>query len=413
MSEQTTTPPTTGQGEGQSSPPAINTPSANQETTGENQQGRGNYRGGNRGPRTRGRQGRNQAPATIFNGDNPEVGAVIGIRAENSKNSFKNFQEKLARYVMSEYEYGRDIVAVVKTVDDFNIEEKEPSEPGPTTDASGAAVPVSTSSTTWRRYEMEYKEFLSRARQFEENKAKLYSLVLGQCTHALRAELKGLEEYEDQDSDFNCVWLLQQVKLISSGVEQRVQNPYESIFLLMRSLVNMRQGEHETCDAYATRFRDMIHTIELAGISCTVHESLLEHELKKEDLTTATASDEAIAEATEKTMENFKAVLMLENADPKRFKGLWNDLRSDMAKGTDVFPTTQVATFDLLNHWDVINNRGSRNRTRGPPELHGRQFYQGAELPEPDVDRVRGSDGRLIPHIKCFTCNKYGHYSDN
>ena len=166
--------------------------------------------------------------------------------------------------------------------------------------------------------------------------------------------------------------------------------------------------------SHARHMPHLIQTVELVGVECTVYSSLHEHELKKVGINPITATDNEKNKATRTSMESFKMILMLENADPKCFRGLWTNIRNDMAKGIDVFPTTQVGTFDLLNHWTTIkkwtNNRNPRQLTQCLG-LNGRQFTQtdGGQ----DGEAVCSMDERYMPHIRCFRCNSNGHYTDH
>ena len=93
--------------------------------------------------------------------------------------------------------------------------------------------------------------------------------------------MKELEDYEDRDSDFDVLWLLTHINLIISGVEQRTQNTYELAFTLIQNLVNLRQQEHESTEAYMDRFRQSVQTLEFAGFNLFEHSSLKNIELKK------------------------------------------------------------------------------------------------------------------------------------
>ena len=123
-------------------------------------------------------------------------------------------------------------------------------------------------------YKILYNEYLARKNHLTNNQGSLYSLIKGQCTPALVAELKGLDDFEDRDSDFDVLWLLTQINLVVSGVEQRTQNTYELAFTLIRNLVNLLQQEHETTEAYMDRFRESIQTLEFAGLNLFEHSSL-------------------------------------------------------------------------------------------------------------------------------------------
>ena len=224
------------------------TPGANNETNEErttnNSQNNNNTRNRSHGSGTG-----NTFRISNFKGEVTEVGAVIGTKSENrNKDSMTMFQEKISSYVMRTYKKGRDIVPLIKKIEDVDITKWKPTTP--TIPTGAKEIPAAD----MLEYKLLYNEFLARKNQLADNKGSLYSLIKGQCTPALIAELNGLDNYEDKDADFDVLWLLTQVNLIVSGVEQRTQNPYELAFTLIRSLVNLRQQEHKSIEAYMDRF---------------------------------------------------------------------------------------------------------------------------------------------------------------
>ena len=52
------------------------------------------------------------------------------------------------------------------------------------------------------------KQFVSREYVLRSNMEKLYGLLWGQCSSALQATIKGINEYEDKSDDFDIIWLL-------------------------------------------------------------------------------------------------------------------------------------------------------------------------------------------------------------
>jgi len=162
-----------------------------------------------------------------FRGEVPEVGAVIETKSENrTKDSMKLSQNKIASYVLREYKKGRDIITIIKKIEEVDISKWKPAAPTST----GGKIPESE----MMEYKLLYNKYLTRKSTLEDNKGSLHSLVKGQCTPSLLSELKGLDEYEEKDADFDVVWLLTQINLIVSGVEQRTQNAYELAFMLLK-----------------------------------------------------------------------------------------------------------------------------------------------------------------------------------
>ena len=134
-----------------------------------------------------------------FKGEVAEVGAVIRTKSQNqTKDSMTLFQEKIVSYVIREYKKGRDIVPLIKKIEEVNTTKWKPTTP---TAATRKEVPAAE----MLEYKLLYKEYLSRKNQLTDNQGSLYSLIIGQCTPALIAELKGLDEFENKDEDFDVL----------------------------------------------------------------------------------------------------------------------------------------------------------------------------------------------------------------
>ena len=57
-----------------------------------------------------------------FKGEVSEVGAVIGTKSENrTKELMTLLQEKISSYVMREYKKGRDIIPLIKKIEEVDI----------------------------------------------------------------------------------------------------------------------------------------------------------------------------------------------------------------------------------------------------------------------------------------------------
>jgi len=164
-------------------------------------------------------------------------------------------------------------------------------------------------------------------------------------------------------------------------------------------------------DAYLNRFREAVQTLEFAGIKIFDHDGLTKLETKRilalAGQITATADQKTKTKET--AAEAFKAVCLLENADPKRFLSLFNDLRKDMIKKLDNFPKNVVEGFDMLNRWKPTY-RMVTDRYR-PNTRVGYMYAQRAGPPQ-GTTLVPGKDGSTRP-FQCYSCNAWGHISPN
>ena len=49
----------------------------------------------------------------------------------------------------------------------------------------------------------------------------MYRIIFGQCTEALKSEIKGDDKYKDKEMDLNTLWIMQKVKQISAGINTK------------------------------------------------------------------------------------------------------------------------------------------------------------------------------------------------
>ena len=68
----------------------------------------------------------------------------------------------------------------------------------------------------------EIDSYVKRSQQYRQNKAKMYSVALGQCTEATKNRLEGDETYEDIDVDYDVIRLLQLIKSTTYSYESKL-----------------------------------------------------------------------------------------------------------------------------------------------------------------------------------------------
>lgn len=245
---------------------------------------------------------------------------------------------------------------------------------------------------------------MTRGDTFEENKLKMFGLVIGQCTTALCASLKGEEKYDEKNRKFDAEWLLRTVKKITAGVDSK-RNTALSLHKQILMFMAMRQGATESDDDFLTRFNARAESLELAGgghIFCSPDI------LKK-------AIEHVTTEEIKEEKERFKAICFLARADETQYGSLMDDLKQSVIRGHDEYPTTLAGAYDLLvcttrqgsMTYKLHNKRGQfgKNNSRNFT------FAQRSGDTQRDTDLVPGTDGVTHPGITCYGCNKTGNYS--
>jgi len=148
------------------------------------------------------------------------------------------------------------------------------------------------------------KRYLDREETLQNNVIKIYRIVYGQCTAALKSTIKGDSEYKVKAACFNSLLLLNKVKIIMASVDTKA-NTALTLHEQILSFFNMQQGTIKTEDDYFTRFTAKATNLEFSGgkhIFCSP-------QLLKQEVHMA-APDEV-----EKEAEHFRAICFMLRAD--------------------------------------------------------------------------------------------------
>ena len=384
-------------------------------TTGPTTSNTGNGTPGNRTRDTdrRNPRGRPRGIPNTFTGAQPTVGAVIGTKEENGpKNSFEAFQDAIMAYVSEKYSKGTDLAPTIRDLKAVDISGEEP-DMVLEKDADGKEKPAGIVQT--KKFEMKLKQYFSRLETLEENQKKLFTLVLGQCTQALQQALEGHDEYMEKEREFDSLWLLIEVKKLTSGVEERNVSPYLAVYRLLRQFFNFRQGEHESNDGFLKRFLELNSSLKQAEVNATDQDHLAKIEadtLMEEDSTLSTY--EATKQGQSMASEALMAMVFLNSAKINVFGPLLKELQNDMMKGNDNYPSTVTRAYDLLNRYETVNrqagNRGPRRPGGGgQPYRRAHQFAQDTRDAPTGTVFVPGTDGNTLHSMRCYECGQWGH----
>ena len=96
------------------------------------------------------------------------------------------------------------------------------------------------------------------------NIEKIYATIWGQCTQSLQGIVRNIDEYKKKAQSFDVIWLLEQLKKITSGIDVKL-NKRAVLHDQLLTFLTMRQGATESNDDYVKRFTSNLQVLELAG----------------------------------------------------------------------------------------------------------------------------------------------------
>ena len=103
--------------------------------------------------------------------------------------------------------------------------------------------------------------------------------------------------------------------------------------MAMRTIFCLRQGRYEPKEAYCRRFEAAISTAELEKCNTTTHIEL----------------NKAYADGDDEDgTKRFQEMCLIMSADLERYSGIWNYLKNSTFLGTDNFPKTITAAYNVM-----------------------------------------------------------------
>ena len=112
-----------------------------------------------------------------------------------------------------------------------------------------ADLPSTATATEKLVYDAKVKEIVKKEIKQEEDTEKLYSVVWGQCTPAMKAKLKALKEYEAIKDELNTIELLKEIKKLCYNFQEK-NYASASIHAVLDKFINCKQAEDMSDQRY-------------------------------------------------------------------------------------------------------------------------------------------------------------------
>ena len=345
-----------------------------------------------------------------FNGEEPNVGAVLGLKIEkiDAKVTYDVFREKMCNYIGRKISDGDLIVCLVRDYTDPIKEFEADNKPKALTDDEA------DDPTEKAIHNEMVKLYVKQHALIRSNIKKVYALIWGQCSEPLQTLVRNNDEYKEKEKKKDVVWLLKQLKALTSGIDV-LSNKRETLHDALVNFVTMRQGRSESLDDYMKRVKSNIELLVLAGGR---------HFLCCPEIMTKANKEPTDAEiATEE--EKFTAMHILKRSDSDRYGDLLEELKNNSYFGRDDWPETSARAYEIMvrrsgNFPSVgapvagrghFGGRGRGGRFGG----RGVQFAQTTTRGQGNENNsaVPGRDGTTLEDIQCWNCHCWGHYSHN
>jgi len=288
-----------------------------------------------------------------------ELGDLIfKYNTKDQADMYLRTTEAIADYVG--VEYGREMRMLVKRGVETTFTEPDPPE--------NPRVNVEM-----EMFKAELAVYHRERSKYKENKAKVFVVVLGQCSQVVKSNLESDDDFADLEQNDDVVGLMAKLKEMAFSTAG-IQDPFWNLQNLLRRLTVMNQGTSESVTNYHKRFLASTQVIE-AMWGMFVPTRLV-----------AGDTDDDKKNARDKLL----AMFFLAGADKKRFGKLVEDLNNAYLSGKDNYPESIESTLTLLTHYQD-HKSGGQNAGENDNQLTA-NFAQGNR------------------RVRCFECNQFGHF---
>ena len=110
-------------------------------------------------------------------------------------------------------------------------------------------------------WKSEYNEYLRKKSRYDDDKVRVFLLVLGQCTLSLRHKIEQSDDFQQMEKDFNVIGLMNRIKKICY-VSPRNRYGYWAMAVEFKRLANIKQQPDEALSMYYKRFVTLVSVIE-------------------------------------------------------------------------------------------------------------------------------------------------------
>ena len=205
----------------------------------------------------------------------------------------------------------------------------------------------------------------------KSNRIKVYSIIWNQLTPAFQQKAQEDEDFEEIESgrDDLRLWIL--VQSICLGMEDKSTNIIKRKHQAKRYYESIRQFKGESVYQYKERF-----------IACMTRLSALEIDLP---------TDEE------------QAIVFIDGLDDTRFASWKIDISNSQLRGVNIYPETLNDAAMQASNFKVIMQKSVDDQ----PAV----FIANAERPNKKPAKS-SSNKKDLSKIKCFNCQKLGHYAN-
>ena len=199
-------------------------------------------------------------------------------------------------------------------------------------------------------YKKDIKIWSKRESLYRQNKSSMFSIVLGQCSEAMKVKLESETDYKKISSKSDVIKLLKMIRNVAFAFESK-RYPLLAVHTEIKGLYGNYQKSYMGCDSYMESFQNLVQVIEHCGGDFGNHPTLIKYNLKQKGITAPDSTKSK--NALEESKEAYLAISFLCRLNKDKYQDLLDNLSNSYLAGQDEYPKTVVDTYNLVTNWKV------------------------------------------------------------
>jgi hypothetical protein len=301
-------------------------------------------------------------------------GKVYGLATVGKQaNQYTNTTKAIAEYVGREYGYEMKLLVQ-------QGKESEPVEPLYPSAGTGGSTVSDQDKAIWSK---KYDLFLKKQDRYEDNKAKVFSIVFGQCEKAMKNQVESDPKYQSVETTNDVAGLLKIIKNLAFNANER-KYPSLQAAEAWKNLMKARQGNMEDLVDWHKRFTSLVEMVERSYGAVAPEKIAKQNESAYKNDADGTVKAER---------DKMLAYMFMKGSNWNHYGQLIKDLADDYALGTDKYPDNVETALQVLA---LYNEKADKPNKSGSGPKDG-------ELPDSELSFLQNSG------VKCWHCGKFGH----
>ena len=196
------------------------------------------------------------------------------------------------------------------------------------------------------KWKLELRSYQKSKETRTRNQNRVFALLLGQCSQALRNRMEPHEDWVTINNDSDVIALLRLIQTCMSHKQTRRDTDHAAV---EADIAIYRFTQNNLPDnVYYEKFKDLLQTTESLGSEIGCQHDRIYAQLKKIAVDLDNPTDEETETARLQAKDRYLGILFLVNSDQRRYGSLIRDIENQHTRGTNGYPDTLSVAYDYL-----------------------------------------------------------------